>query len=261
MSLGEAIVLLLGVALSVTGVIVVRRLVPQEKLTENNEYAGFTYGILGLVYGIYLAFTVVVVWQQLDDAEQAVAQEVVLLNAIWRDIEVFKPEPRHLMQRRLIEYTRFVLRDEWKRMGPGLHDTAGAPYDQLWIDFYQISPDAADPREAGFYQEAIGRMNEFAIARRMRILSSTAALPLSMWILLVLGAAGTIAFTWFYGTRYLSLQIAVTVFLSVVIIYSVLLVRMLEHPFGGTVSVSPHPFEELLQTFEQRTDAEVAFQR
>lgn len=261
MSMSEALILFCGVALSVAGVIVVRRIVPQEKLTENNEYAGFTYGILGLIYGIYLAFTVVVVWQQLEDAEEAMAQEVVLLNALWRDIEVFKPQPRHLMQRRLIEYVRFVLRDEWKRMGPGLHDTSAGPYDQLWIDFYQISPDANDPREAAFYGEAIARMNEFATARRMRILSSTAALPLSMWILLVLGAAGTIMLTWFYGTRYLSLQIAVTVFLSVVIIYSVLLVSMLEHPFGGTVAVSPHAFEELLQTFEQRTEAEVAFQR
>ena len=68
-------------------------------------------------------------------------------------------------------------------------------------------------------------------------------------------------FTWFYGTRYLSLQIAVTMFLSVVIIYSVLLVGMLEHPFGGTVSVSRHAFEELLVTFEQRQDAEVAYRR
>ena len=68
MSPTEVVILFLGVACSVAGVIVVRRIVPQEKLTENNDYAGFTYGILGLIYGIYLAFTVVVVWQQFEDA-------------------------------------------------------------------------------------------------------------------------------------------------------------------------------------------------
>ena len=259
MSLSDGLILFFGVAAAIAGVIVVRRLVPQEKLTENNEYAGFTYGILGLIYGIYLAFTVVVVWQQFEEAEEAVAQEVALLNAIWRDIEVFRPEARAVMQRRLIEYARYVVKDEWKRMEFGLHEVSARPYDQLWIDFYQISPDGEDPREAAFYEEAIGRMNDFAMARRMRILSSTASLPRSMWVLLILGAVGTIAFTWFYGTHYLSLQIGVTTFLSVVIIYSVLLVGMLEHPFGG-IAVSPHAFEELLAMFEQRQAAAVLHQ-
>jgi hypothetical protein len=47
----------------------------------------------------------------------------------------------------------------------------------------------------------------------------------------------------------------VTVFLSVIIIYSVLLVRMLEHPFGGTIAVSPHAYQELLETLEGRQSA------
>lgn len=252
MTILELLLLFAGVAVSIGGVIVVRRIVPQEKLTENNEYAGFTYSILGLVYGIYLAFTVVVVWQQYEEADETVHREVVLLNALWRDIEIFAPDVRARMHQRLIDYTRSVIRDEWPRMEYGLHDSESAYYDQIWVDFYKLSPDTRDPRAASFYGEAVARMNEFAIARRMRLLASTAELPRSMWALLLLGAAGTIAFTWFYGTRYLSLQIAVTAFLSVIIIYSILLVRMLEHPFGGTIAVSPHAYEELLQRFESR---------
>src|SRR5688500_2108152 len=225
MTIGELAILLAGVALSLGGVIVVRRLVPQEKLTENNDYAGFTYGILGLIYGIYLAFTVVVVWQQYEHAEEQVTHEVVVLNALWRDVAVFDLNVRSTLHRDLIVYAKFVIHDEWPRMASGLHKTATPSYDQIWADFYAISPNADDPREAAFYAEAIGRLNDLAMARRMRILSSTAALPRSMWILLILGAAGTIMFTWFYGTRYLSLQLAVTTFLAVIIIYSVLLVR------------------------------------
>ena len=258
LSLLEVAFLVAGVAASIGGVLVVRRLVPQEKLTENNEYAGFTYSILGLIYGIYLAFTVVVVWQQYEDAEETVAKEVVILNALWRDVEVFQPEARARMQLRLLEYVRYVIRDEWPRLENGLEDASAVAYDQVWADFYRLSPDARDPREAGFYTEAIDRMNEFAMARRMRILASTADLPGSMWVLLVLGAAGTIMFTWFYGTRHVSLQIAVTAFLAIVIIYSVLLVRMLEHPFGGSIAVSSQAFKELQTTFEARQAAQRA---
>lgn len=255
LSLFEAILLVAGVALSIGGVIFVRRIVPEDKLTENNEYAGFTYSILGLIYGIYLAFTIVVVWQQYEDAEETVQQEVVLLNALWRDVEVFPPEARSRIQQRLIDYVRHVIADEWPRMAPGLHESSSVPYDQLWADFYGVSPRANDPRHDAFHAEAVELMNDFAMARQMRLLSSTTALPSSMWALLIIGAAGTIVFTWFYGTPHLSLQIAVTTFLSVVIIYSVLLVRMLEHPFGGSIAVSPHAYQELLSTFESRQAA------
>jgi Protein of unknown function (DUF4239) len=65
----------------------VRRFIPPDKLAENNDYVGFTFSILSLIYGIYLAFTVVVVWQQYEDAEEKVTQEVVLINALWRNLE------------------------------------------------------------------------------------------------------------------------------------------------------------------------------
>jgi Protein of unknown function (DUF4239) len=242
----------IGVSLSVAGAVLVRRLIPQEKLIENNDYAGFTYGILGLIYGIYLAFTVVVVWQQYEDAEEQVMQEVVVLNALWRNVAVFDTPIRAKLHGDLITYARFVVKEEWPLMAPGLYSTPSPAYDQIWTDFYSVMPNADDPREAAFYAEAIGRLNELAMARRLRLLSSTAGLPRSMWVLLIIGAAGTIMFTWVYGTRYLSLQIAITMFLSVVILYSVLLVSMLEHPFGGTVAVSPVPFQDLIRTFEER---------
>lgn len=257
MSGTEVLILLAGIGLSVGGVIVVRRIVPQEKLTENNDYAGFTYGILGLIYGIYLAFTVVVVWQQYEHADEQVMQEAAVLGLLWRNAAGFAPAERLRIHEDLITYTRSVLHDEWPRMAPGLQTTASPAYDRIWEDFYRIDP-TEDSRGSAFYEASVAGLNNLSIARRMRILSSNASLPLSMWILLVIGAAGTIMFTWFYGTRYLALQVAVTTFLSGLIIYSVLLVAMLEHPFGGTVKVSPRPFQEVLQIFEMRIQAERA---
>lgn len=246
------LILFLGVLLSVVGMIVVRRFIPAEKLSENNDYVGFTFSILSLIYGIYLAFTVVVVWQQYEDAEEKVTQEVVLLNALWRNLEPFPPGERALIRQHLIEYTRDVIESDYPKMERGLPFTSNEKYDRIWSDFYRLSPDPNDPRQNAFYEESVSRLNEFAIARRLRILASNAFLPTSMWVLLIVGAAGTIMFTWFYGTRYLSIQVAATTFLSAVIIYGVLLVAMLEYPFGGTVRVTAAPFQELLKVFETR---------
>jgi hypothetical protein len=250
------LILVAGVLASVAGMIVVRRFVPAEKLSENNEYVGFTFSILSLIYGIYLAFTVVVVWQQYDAAEETVTREVVLVNALWRNLEPMPHDDRMRVHRDLIAYMHDVIENDYPKMASGLRDTPNETYDRIWTDYYNIVPDANDLRQVTFYQQGVLRLNEFAIARRLRVLASNSSLPTPMWVLLIVGATGTIMFTWFYGTRYLSIQIAATTFLSAVIIYGVLLVSMLEYPFGGVVRVSATPYQELLDILDARMKIE-----
>ncbi len=251
------LILTVGVLTSVAGMMLVRRFVPAEKLIANNEYVSFTYTILSLIYGIYLAFTVVVVWQQYDEADETVTREVVLLNAVWRNVEPLSYEDRNRIHQDIIDYVRDVIASDYPRMEHGLESTSNDRYDRIWADYFRIVPNAGDLREVTFYQQGVLRLNEFSIARRMRILASNSSLPSSMWVLLIVGATGTIMFTWFYGTRHLSIQIAATAFLSAVIIYGVLLVSMLEYPFGGVVRVGERPYKELLNIFETRMKIEL----
>jgi hypothetical protein len=246
------VILVVGVLVSVAGMVIVRRFIPAEKLSENNDYVGFTFSILSLVYGIYLAFTVVVVWQQYEGAKEKVMTEVALLGGVWRTLEPFDVKDRVTLRRDMIDYTRDVIVGDFPKMERGLAFSASPKCDRIWTDFYAARLNAADARQGAFYTEALARLNEFTVARRQRILASNASLPTSMWILLIIGAVGTIVFTWFYGTHYLSIQIAATTFLSAVIIYSVLLVGMLEYPFGSGVRVGAGPYIDLLQVFETR---------
>jgi hypothetical protein len=250
------LILVAGVLASVAGMIVVRRFVPAEKLSENNDYVGFTFSILSLIYGIYLAFTVVVVWQQYDAAEETVTREVVLVNALWRNVEPMPHDDRMRVHRDLIAYMHDVIENDYPKMANGLRDTPNEAYDRIWTDYYNIVPNANDLRQVTFYQQGVLRLNEFAIARRLRVLASNSSLPMPMWLLLIVGATGTIMFTWFYGTRHLSIQIAATTFLSAVIIYGVLLVSILEYPFGGVVRVSATPYQDLLNILDARMKIE-----
>jgi predicted MFS family arabinose efflux permease len=56
---------LLVVVLSALGAYLVHRFAPPA-LRENNEFTGFTFSFVGLVYGVYLAFTVVIVFALVD---------------------------------------------------------------------------------------------------------------------------------------------------------------------------------------------------
>jgi len=76
-----SLLVLLLTALAMAGPFFVRRQVALERLTVNNEVAGFKFATIGVLYAVLLAFVVVVVWERFNDAEHAVAREA---GAAWR---------------------------------------------------------------------------------------------------------------------------------------------------------------------------------
>src|SRR5271169_589970 len=74
----------LGTALSLLGPVVVRHYVTLERLTANNEIAGFKYAVVGVLYAVVLAFAIIVVWEKFNDAEANVAQEAGAATTIYR---------------------------------------------------------------------------------------------------------------------------------------------------------------------------------
>ena len=87
--------LIVGVttSLAMLGPILVRRYVPLEKLTTNNEVAGFKFAVVGVLYAVLLAFAIIVVWEKFSDAENDVAKEAGAAATIYRLSEVSMDSP------------------------------------------------------------------------------------------------------------------------------------------------------------------------
>jgi hypothetical protein len=60
---------------AMAGPIVVRKYVSLERLSTNNEVAGFKFATVGVLYAVLLAFVVIVVWEKFSDAEADVSRE------------------------------------------------------------------------------------------------------------------------------------------------------------------------------------------
>ncbi|MBV8523964.1 MAG: hypothetical protein JOY71_17885 [Acetobacteraceae bacterium] len=61
--------------LAMAGPVLVRRRVNLNKLSANNEVAGFKFATVGVLYAVLLGFAVIIVWERFSDAEKAVAEE------------------------------------------------------------------------------------------------------------------------------------------------------------------------------------------
>src|SRR5258706_4783363 len=96
------LIVLAIVIVSAIGVLVVRRWAPRT-LRANNEFTGFTYSFVGLVYGVYLAFTVVIVWEHFEWAESTATSEATRLSELWRGGGL--PPGRRADPRQHVEFT------------------------------------------------------------------------------------------------------------------------------------------------------------
>ena len=70
-----AIIVGFGTVLSMLGPVLVRRYADLNRLTANNEIAGFKFATIGVLYAVLLAFSVIVVWGKYSETEANVVQE------------------------------------------------------------------------------------------------------------------------------------------------------------------------------------------
>jgi hypothetical protein len=242
------------VLVAIAGVYFVRRRIHYPVLEENNEFAGFMYSMIGLVYGIYLAFTIIAVWEQFSGAEEVAVSEATHLSALWRDAQTMRAEDRAAIQNDLLAYAESVVRDEWPAMA---RNHAGSPrtsgiYEDLWRRYYAVQLDPNNAVQVAFYQETIGRLNEMGMLRRRRILAANSELPPLMWILLLVGAVVTILFTFLFGTRHAWTQYLVIGVVTGLVAFSILLVDAMQYPFSGDVSIQPGAYESVVESMKER---------
>lgn len=242
----------LTVFVSVACVYIVRRISSHPILSENNEFAGFTYPIVGLIYGVFLAFTIIIEWGQFSDAEHSATYEVTYLSELWRDAQVFPVSLRNQIQDRLIAYASAVVENEWSSIASDgkVNKMAENAYEEIWKCYYNFQPKTA--REIAFYNESLKQLNELGRQRRQRILYRQSELPTIMWVFLISGGIATISFSYLFGTKHAWSQALIVALLSGLISFSLFLVLSLQHPFTGGLSIKPEAWQELLKSFEER---------
>lgn len=242
-------ILLFSLTFSWTLTALERRWAPYPVAKENNELVGFTYAVFGLIYGVVLAFTIVIAWQRFADAERIVMQEAAMLSELWRDARAFSPEISQGLQENLLAYTHSVVEDEWPRMaaeGTG-HPKTRALYEELWERTYRISP--RTPNEEAYLSELLADLSELSLNRKLRVHHSRAEISPMLWMVLLVGAAPTIGYTLLFANRHDSVQAIVTSTVVLIVLLSLFVALSLQYPFTGDVSIGPQAFQEILRAF------------
>lgn len=248
--LTRGLILLAVVLLSAVAVLLVRRFAPPHALKEHNDFVGFAYSFVGVVYGVYLAFAAVIVWQHFDATGSIVSREAEEVNELWHDAAGLPDGPaiRALWR----EYAQTVATQDWKVMEA--NDGEPMPSARVWRTIWQryttmrIAP--GDVNHAAFQAESLRMLNELAATRQERLSADEASVPPMMWTFVFGGGIGVLLMTLFIGVHNRLLQLGVTLFVAALLTYAILIVAALADPYGGDMSVKPDAFVKVVKMID-----------
>lgn len=241
-------VLIVGgfVALTVGIGTIVSKLFPQQVRLEHNDLAGFILAVIGVVYAVLLAFVAVTVWERFEAAETRSYEEASALSVVYRDADDF-PQGRQIRSL-LRSYATLIAEDEWSAMARGTQSPeAGALIERIDRSVRQL--DIRSLRQEDVHQQMLGAMDLALRDRDVRLTMSSTGISDVMWLVLLLGAVVTVAFTYLFGYRHGAMRSVMAGSLGLLIGLVLFLTVSLDYPFKGGITVGPEAFEDLHATF------------
>jgi hypothetical protein len=261
------VVVLSAAALSLGGLHLFRRAIPHAALKPYNDVISFAHAIIGVVYAVLLGFTIIVSWEQFENADRNVGEEVSAIADLFNDnkllVATFQEEhgpalqdlppsgqALNTMQWALSDYVSAVVDSEWDAMSKGSEDgRARNSYAFIWAAYSKYSQSATlTPLQATFFGESLRKLNELGAHRRARLLDARKSMPTRFWTLLVGGGMLVITFSFLYGMANPYIHALIVATLAGLIGVCLALIVSLEHPFQGATRISNQPFVDLQAT-------------
>ncbi len=239
---------------AMAGPSLIRRRIDLDRLSANNEVAGFKFATVGVIYAVMLAFSILVVWERFNDAENDVAQEAGAAATIYRLADGVDAGPRAAMRESLSAYLGAVVNQEWPAMAQGsASPVARHALDGVYSAILTFSP--RDWRGSALLSEILRQTDQLTQSRRARLVMASGIVPSVIWVSLFGGAVLTVGFTLFFGAENLRAQTMMTGALTALIFSGLLVIISIDHPFAGQVKVAPEALAAVLADFQGASPA------
>jgi hypothetical protein len=202
--------------------------------------------VLGIIFGLFVAFTAAQVWNDNDRASFAVSRE----SSALRDAVLLAaglPDEQQARLRSLVrDYVQHAAAVEWPQMARGAASLRTAPPAlAAALQFAaSLSPQGAGQQTA--QREIVVALQAALDARRQRIIVSHSAVNPVKWLCLYLQAAcGLLVIGLVHCDNRLAACIAMGLFATGVAA-SVLLIAAYDRPFIGQISIGPEPLLQIM---------------
>jgi hypothetical protein len=233
------LIVLIAVLVSLAGLALVRRMVPINELAQHTDVAGYVYAVIGVIYAVVLALVVIAAWEEYRDAREAVAGEASAVLNIARAANGWPTGDRDEVESALVAYARQVVDVEWPAMARGdFGPTADTvTVNRIWQALNEADESAA--AKSASYEVSLQQLDDLSGARGNRLLLGEEGLPMSMAVILIIGAVVTVGFAYLFAVDNGRLHALMITSLAVLVVLLLLLQFQLGQPFQGVSAIEP----------------------
>jgi hypothetical protein len=184
------------------------------------QYAG-AFGFIGAAFGIVLGLTTFFASQHYANFREAAETEATKLGNAAAMSEAFPPVSGAAVRRQIYCYATDVIDKEWPTMASHARGAPSVEARQAAASVQLLRAGRANPQPASWYNNSLTALLDAGESRQQRLLLSQAQIPSTMWILIYVGAAVIVLFTYFFhlkSRRQLRAMMAAVVLMLTVII-------------------------------------------
>ena len=182
--------------------------------------------------------------QRFNDANANTHKEATALEILYKLGAACSEPMRTSLDSAVLEYTHGVIEHEWPEMANKKYYAGKTGAHKLWSIVLSYRP--GDGHEQMLIDKAIDQLNEISQARSQRFLFYGDDLPSVVWMVIYLGCAITIGFSYFFGGDIFRAQAVMCLFFSILLGMTILAILELAHPYQGVVTISDQPFRYAL---------------
>ena len=243
----------LGLILAWASIFLVNRLWPMEMRKPCNEVIGWQLTVLGTTYAVILGFMIYNVWTEFRTTSVDVSNEATAVLEVFRTADILPQSATAQAQELARDYAQQAIQIEWPNMAT--YRSSRLPKDgmtsisALWDVVREAKMQS--PANTGFDQFT-GALITLEKERNTREEQYRSHMPFGLWILLLAGGVLVIGSSCFLGHDKGWLHYTQVLALTFTILVTLAAIADIDHPFAGSVSVSPVAFRDALEKMEVR---------
>jgi len=246
------IILVVVTGAAIAALLFVRRTAPDGGYFHDGDRAAGFFGVLATSFALLLGFIVFLAFASHDQSRTGAETEALLIAQQYETAQFLPDDVIAELGGLLICYGRYVVHREWPLMEEGdLNDEVNPWGIALFQTLQGVEPDSNSEQSA--YDKWLDQTSTREEARQDRAHGAEGIIPITLWIVLFLGAALIFVFMLFFadsGERAV-VQAMMIGSVTAIMVATLLLINALDSPFhAGIGGLRPVAMERTLDILE-----------
>ena len=238
------------IGISILLLYIVKRVAHYKIRKSHNDVIASIFNKAGTVFGIMIAFVVVILWQDYNRAVDSAIKEGTEALELYRDLSLYpNPKQANSATKSVINFAKLVIDDEYPAMANmRMSPTTEQAMNNLRNDIHKINPQ--DRQGQILYAKILNDLEHLSKLRDDRLSETESSLPGIVWAALIVGAFVAILFSSLLGAERFWLHALLISMLAIILATAFYLIIELDYPFMGELCAKPTSYIKMLKTLE-----------